>query len=385
MRFFDAHCDTIQAILEHGADFETGLWTHPQRASDAAGYDSASPGAAVTGAAATHRLHITLPAMRTAGVCCQVFAAWAWRKKYGDRAAEAALEMTRATVALCSAYPDDLLLARSGTDVEEAFAESPGAAAAGRNARIAVIPGLEGGDALDGLPERIEFFHGAGVRILTLAWADTPFCGSTYGSGTGLTPAGRELVERCETLGVMVDVSHASDRAFDEVAALAQRPFVASHSGCRAVCPNPRNLTDDMICALAQAGGVMGIPLGSAFLSPETYLREKPGMDAFFRSMEAGEASFEEAWAASEKDEATGLRPPLSWVVDHVKHAIQIGGEDCVGLGGDMDGVSSTPEGLDGVADYPRIAELLLEGGLTNAQVEKVCWRNMSRVFAGIS
>ena len=359
MNFFDTHCDTIQTVLEKGADFTTDPL-----------------------------LHVTLPSLRAAGVCCQVFAAWAWRRKYKERTFDAALNMVRATRALCDAYPDDLFLALTGADVVAACAPpaAVGAGAGGKSAggRIAVIAGLEGADALDGRPESIGLFHAEGVRILTLAWGDTPFCGSTYGSGTGLTPAGRELVERCEELGVMVDVSHASDQAFADVLAVALRPFVASHSCCRAVCPNPRNLTDGMIRALAEAGGVMGIALGSGFLSPEFYAREKPGMDAFFRAMAAGDTHFEAAWAASEKAEARPPRPPLSLVADHVKHAINVGGEDCVGLGGDMDGVNSTPLGLDGVKDYPRIAELLSRAGLTAAQVEKVCWGNMARVFQGI-
>jgi membrane dipeptidase len=247
-----------------------------------------------------------------------------------------------------------------------------------------VIAGLEGADALEGRAEAIETFHAEGVRILTLAWGDTPFCGSTYGSGAGLTALGTELVQRCEELGVMVDVSHASDQAFLDVLSVARRPFVASHSCCRTVCPNPRNLTDAMIRSLSEAGGLMGIALGSAFLSTDVYTREKPGMDAFFSAMATGEIPFDEAWAASERLEEQSPRPTLSLVAEHVKHAMNVGGEDCVGLGGDMDGVSSTPEGLDGVKDYPRIAGVLREAGLTEAQVEKVCWKNMARVFAGI-
>ena len=222
-------------------------------------------------------------------MCCQVFAAWAWRRKYAERTFDAALNLVRATRALCDSYPDDLFLALNGADIAAACAPAgaTGEGATGRSAggRTAVVAGLEGADALDGRPEDIELFHAEGVRILTLASGDTPFCGSTYGSGTGLTAAGRELVGRCEDLGVMVDVSHTSDQAFADVLAVARRPFVASHSCCRAVCPNPRNLTDPMIRSLAEAGGVMGMAFGSGFLSPEFYALQKPGMDAFFRAM----------------------------------------------------------------------------------------------------
>jgi membrane dipeptidase len=343
MKFFDAHCDTIQPVVETGADFLRDP-----------------------------KLHITLPGLRAANVCCQVFASWAWGKKYGERVFPVAMDLVRATRALCDAHPLELTPGLTGADVRDGCREG---------ARTVVIAGLEGADALEGQAERISLFYDAGVRILTLSWGDTPFCGSTYGSGSGLTPEGRELVERCEDLGVMVDVSHTSDAGFAEVLRAARRPLVASHSSCRAVCPNPRNLTDDMIRSLAEAGGVMGIALGSGFLSADFYAREKPAMDEFFRVMASGEKPFEEAWSAGRREEARPPRPPLDLVVAHVKHAIDVGGEDCVGLGGDMDGVDSTPEGLDGVKDYPKIAELLLRAGLGAEQVEKVCWGNMARVF----
>lgn len=346
MKFFDAHCDTIQPIVETGADF-----LHDPK------------------------LHVTLPALRAAGVCCQVFASWAWGKKYGERVFPVAMELVNATRTLCDAHPLELTRGLTGAGIRDGCRSG---------ARTVVIAGLEGADALEGRAERISLFYEAGVRILTLSWGDTPFCGSTYGSGSGLTAAGRELVERCEDLGMMVDVSHASDAGFADVLRTAHRPFMASHSSCRAVCPNPRNLTDDMIRALADAGGVMGIALGSGFLSPDFYAQEKPAMDQFFRVMATGEKSFEEAWSAGRQEEKRPPRPPLDLVVAHVKHAVDVGGEDSVGLGGDMDGVESTPLGLDGVKDYPKMAELLLSSGLKSAQVEKVCWRNMARVFGDV-
>ena len=171
MKFFDAHCDTIQPIVETDADF-----LHDPK------------------------LHVTLPALRAAGVCCQVFASWAWGKKYGERVFPVAMELVNATRALCQAHPLELTPGLTGAVIRDGCRDGD---------RTVVIAGLEGADALEGHAERISLFYDAGVRILTLSWGDTPFCGSTYGHGGGLTAPGRELVERCEELGVVVDVGYA--------------------------------------------------------------------------------------------------------------------------------------------------------------------------------
>lgn len=180
---------------------------------------------------------------------------------------------------------------------------------------------------------------------------------------------------------MLVDVSHASDQAFADICRVAERPFIASHSNCRSLCPNPRNLTDDMIRAIADRGGVVGISLAPGFLSPEFFAREKTVSARFFRSVAAGTASAEEAGRKSSAAVARIPSPPLESVVDHVTRAINVGGEDAVGLGGDLDGIDALPVGFETVADYPWIARLLSEAGLTEAQVDKVCYRNLARVF----
>ncbi|MCL5942186.1 MAG: membrane dipeptidase [Actinobacteria bacterium] len=343
MRFFDAHCDTIGKIRVRNGDFtaETGM-------------------------------HVTLPGLRQAGVCAQVFASWAWSGAYAGREFEVGLEMVNAVRALCETHPDDLFLATTGRAAAGACADG---------ARIAVIASLEGADPLMGNVDNLPVFHRAGVRLLTLAWSDNPFCGTVFGGRSGLTAKGFALVEACEELGIMVDVSHVSDAAFGDVRSVASKPFIASHSNCRSLCPNERNLTDDMIRTLGHCGGVMGINLGSGFLSPEFYARAKAVREEFFRSVNAGEKTFDEAGEISSVALGRIPRPPLELVVEHVRWAIAVGGEDCVGLGGDLDGVDSTPLGLDGVADYPRIAELLEKSGLSHSQVEKVCYGNFARVF----
>ncbi|MBN1320953.1 MAG: dipeptidase [Thermoleophilia bacterium] len=370
MRLFDAHCDTIGKIWETGADFTA---TSAERAG------SSSSNAQEPGSGSYHPggqgLHVTLPGMRAAGVSAQVFASWAWTERYKGHEFETAMGEVEAVRRLCGQHPEDLVLALTGAQIEQAFA------ADGSEPRIAAIPGLEGTDALLGEVDNLAAFHNAGVRILTLAWHDSPFCGSTYGGGTGLTPKGIELVEACEDAGVLIDVSHASDQAFFDICRIAKRPFIASHSNCRSLCPSPRNLTDEMIREVAERGGVIGITLAPSFLSADYYRRTKVINDEFWRTVAEGTATVDEAGKKSADAEALIPRPPLDVIADHVRHAINLGGAEAVGLGGDLDGVDALPLGFEGVEDYPRVAGLLEGAGLTPAQIEKVCYRNLARLF----
>jgi microsomal dipeptidase-like Zn-dependent dipeptidase len=374
--FFDAHCDTIGPLWEGKADFITGA-----REGAAQGRSSG-------------RLHVTLPGLRTAGICVQVFASWVWSQKYGGDELEVGLAKVEAVRRLCEGHAGDLFLARTGNEVDqacrlaaEAFRPATeskrgdGEVSSNRSQdtpRTAVIASLEAADPLQGDVDNLGIFYDAGVRLITLAWGDNAFIGSTYGDGGRLTDKGADLVTACEERGVLVDVSHASDRAFWDVCQVATRPFLASHSNCRQICPAPRNLTDDMIRALAERGGVMGITLAPSFLSTTYFEQELPLNDQFKDALIAGS---EEAMRAYAEAVAGIPRPPLDLIVDHVRHAINVGGEDAVGLGGDLDGVEVLPDGFDGVADYPRIGRLLREAGLKPAQLDKICYGNLARLF----
>ncbi|MCK5245795.1 membrane dipeptidase, partial [Candidatus Bipolaricaulota bacterium] len=154
--------------------------------------------------------------------------------------------------------------------------------------------------------------------------------------------------------------------------------FVATHSDCRSLCPSLRNLTDDMIRTLSDRGGVMGINLSPAFLDPSFAEAVKPLIEASRRA-----SSPEEQRSIREQMLAIA-RPSMDWVARHVLHAINIGGEDCIGLGGDLDGIGQTPEGIDSVVDYAKFIPLLREAGLSEGQLEKVCYKNFVRVFSEI-
>lgn len=344
--FFDAHCDTFLKVVENGADFE--------RSAD---------------------LHLTLPGLIQAGVRVQVFAAWTLAERLQGREDEVALQVVKAVKAMCAAHAERFVLVCSAVALADVAADAT---------KMGALCSLESGDPLKGDPRALDRFFDAGVRLVTLVWGDNAFCGATFGKGGGLTGKGRELVARCEELGVMVDVSHASDEGFWDVCQAATRPFVASHSNCRALCDNPRNLSDEMIRALAERGGVAGINLATGFLSGELSVKYAEHRAKVMSEPGADQLTVDEIGARMTEFNRSLARPPLSLVADHVKHFIEVGGEDCVGFGGDLDGVDALPAGLEGVADYPRLVDLLREAGLSGAQIDKVCHGNLLRVFGEV-
>jgi len=374
-RLFDAHCDTIVKIAEGGADI------------------AAAPGSETAP-------EVTLEGLHVAGVCAQVFAVFVIEARFPDATQTTALDRVERIRGLCATHPEALALVESGAEgtatIRHACEEvSPsgcggergGPPGRGGDGKTAILISLEGADPLEGDPEALREFHRRGVRLVTLAWDDNPFCGAVFGKNgagaAGLSEKGEELVALCEELDVLVDVSHASDAAFRDVCRVATKPFVASHSDCRGLCAAPRNLSDDMIRALADAGGVMGINLCPSFLSPSFYEAERRATGPLMDAWHAGRLTLDEAGEKAAAVVRSLPRPPLETVVEHVRHAIDVGGEDCVGLGGDLDGVDALPEGIDGVHDYPRLVAALRGAGLTEAQLEKVCYRNLARVFIG--
>ena len=352
MRFFDAHCDSVINALEGDLDFVRGAG----------------------------RGHIDLPRLLAAGVRVQIFAVFTslgYRpdaevdlRAYAERAIEAIHGWARTS-------GDELRIALTAADVRAAVGPQPLDAPH----PVYGLIGLEGADPLGDRADHLVDFFAAGVRNLIPAWDDNAFSGTAFGSGGSLTEEGCKLIELAEALGVMVDVSHLSDAAFQRVCRVARRPFVASHSNCRAVCPHPRNLTDDMIRTIADRGGVMGINLAATFLDPAYKGAWEAVMAPVAGAGMVAQREFEKQ--VVDQLEAIPLPAP-EWIARHVQHAIVVGGEDCVGLGGDLDGIRALPSGMAGVESYPLIPALLVGAGLTERQADKVCWGNMARVFADV-
>ena len=377
MHFFDAHCDTVMRTFDGEFDFVAGRG----------------------------RAHLDLPLLLAAGGRVQIFAVFAPASYYPDRDlrshAEEAIRrihgwaaasdgrmqaaLTAADVAECGSMGGEEYESVGGWEGGSEEGDAPAPPHSHTPAPVHALIGLEGADPLAGCAENLEHFYRLGVRNVIPAWDDNPFSGTSAGTGAGLTAEGYKLIELCEALHVMVDVSHLSDTAFGQVQARARRPFIASHSNCRTLCSSPRNLTDEQIRGLAQAGGVMGINLSPDFLAPDYHAAWGAVMaqvGATYGGVDA--ATRQKIREAAGPQWAAIPLPGIEWVGRHVQHAIAVGGEECVGLGGDLDGISFMPAGVTGVESYPFIVESLRAAGLTASQVEKVCWRNMTRVFGDV-
>jgi membrane dipeptidase len=349
-QFFDAHCDTVMRVFDGGLDFVGGQG----------------------------RAHIDLPRLLTAGHCVQLFAIFAPKSQYPERDLRAlADDIIAAIKGWVEASGERMRLVTEASHIQELCA-SEGV--------VGALLGMEGADPLEGNAEYLQHFQQAGLRSLIPAWSDNAFSGTCMGSGGPLTEEGAKLIGLAEALRVMVDVSHLSDAAFAQVCRITRRPFVASHSNCREICPSPRNLTDEQIRALAARGGVMGINLSADFLAPDYMLLwDAIAGPAYAAARLTSDPAEKRRIHDETRAKLVQLPLPLpEWIVRHVRHAIDIGGEDCIGLGGDLDGITTMPIGITGAESYPVIAERLSTAGLTAAQVEKVCWRNMARVYADI-
>ena len=226
-----------------------------------------------------------------------------------------------------------------------------------RENRVAGVLTVEEGGVLNGRPERLKKLHARGVRLITLTWNYENCIGSPNSREPeimrrGLTPFGMQTVERMNELGMIVDVSHLSDGGFWDCIKYSSKPIMASHSNARALCPHPRNLSDEMLHALGEKGGVAGVNFYGAFLRP--------------------------AGKPTEED-----RAQAEAIVRHIRHMMDRAGEDAVALGTDFDGFDreSLPSGIRGVQDMGVLWDAMKRAGFTERQIEKTAYGNVMRVL----
>ncbi len=252
--------------------------------------------------------------------------------------------------------------------------------------------GLENGSPVGGSMDRLHAFYDAGVRYMTLCHSrDNQICdscASVSGRWGGLSPFGKEVIAEMNRIGMLVDVSHISDAAFYDVIRCSRKPVVATHSCCRALSDHPRNMTDDMIRALASEGGVIQINFYPLFL------------DVDFRNilsasgiMDYGEAVEEEfikdpsdpdkraAWNEVQKALNELQRPSFKLIADHIDHVVSLVGIDHVGLGSDYDGIEVTPDGMEDISMMPRIFDELRSRGYSEADLAKIASENFFRIL----
>jgi len=328
--------------------------------------------------------HIDIPRMREGGLDGIFFSIYAPTSLTGPAVVKRSLDLIDAVREAVRKYPNDLMLATTAEDVRRAH----------RQGKIAALMGMEGGHMIDGDLRALRMYAALGVRYLTLAHSKgTGWAGSSgdVGKNDGLTDFGKDVVRELNRLGVMVDISHASDQTFYDALETSRAPLVASHSSCRAISNHPRNMTDDMIRALAKKGGVIQITYVDTFLSQELYDAE----EAVKAERAARTADIDKKFAGDEarkiqeydhlKKEFAGRMPVVSWekIVEHIDHAVKVGGVDHVGLGSDFDG-ATMPQGMEDVSQLPKITEALLRKGYSERDVRKILGENLLRVMGEV-
>lgn len=326
--------------------------------------------------------HVDFPKLRRGGVDGAFFALYVPASMGYDEGFEYAGRLLEATKAQVLANSDIAAFAFSPEDAYENKAES----------LFSVFVGLENGAPIGNDISRVKYFYDRGVRYITLCHSsDNQICDScaselkTWG---GLSPFGREVVAEMNRLGMLVDVSHVSDETFYDVLNYSSRPVVATHSCCRALADHPRNMTDDMIRALASAGGVIQINFYPVFLDYGfgTVLN-RSGIIERGESVEnqfIGDPSDPEKRRAWNKiqDELQALpRPSYKRIVDHIDHAVSLAGVDHVGLGSDFDGIEVTPDGLEDISMMPVIFDEMRLRGYSEEDMEKIAGLNFLRVM----
>ena len=336
--------------------------------------------------------HVDIPRWREGGMTGAFLAAYVSGEfaKSGGSAMKA-LEFVDLIHRLVDAHPKDLVFADSADGVRQAK----------RDGRIAVLIGIEGGHAIEDSLGALSAYQRLGVRYMTLThtntnhWADS--AGSFFGPDLydpkkpvvhdGLTDHGREVVLEMNRLGILVDVSHTSDKTTADAIAASKAPVFASHSSCRALAGMPRNVTDDQIRAIAKSGGVVMVNFSSLFLDPrsiDAYVAAKKALQPQF-------AAVRERWkddpakrdAELAKLLGTIHYPDADWtkVVDHVEHVMRVGGPQAAGLGSDFDGIEDPPIGLEDVSKLPKLTEELLRRGHSDEEVRGVLGENFLRFW----
>lgn len=326
--------------------------------------------------------HVDFPKLRKGGVDGAFFALYVPASKPEDEAYVYSHKLLDAVRASVSANSDDAAFAVSP---EQAFANK----AAGR---FSVFLGLENGSPIGHSIERLQEFHDAGVRYITLCHSrDNQICdscASASGHWGGLSPFGKELVKSMNDMGMLVDVSHISDNAFYDVIECSSMPVVATHSCCRALAAHPRNMTDDMIRTLADKGGVMQINFYPLFLdSGFSEILSSSGIMGYGEKIEEefikdpSDPDKRRAWNKVQDELQSLARPSFRRIADHIDHAVEIAGIDHVGLGSDFDGIEVTPAGLDDISFMPVLLDELSARGYSAADISKIAGENFFRVM----
>ena len=333
--------------------------------------------------------HISLDKAKAGNLGAEFFSIWVDPDTNRGHFARHTLDLIDSVYEQAAHHPDRMMMAFSVADIEHAH----------RQHKLAALLGIEGGHSIENDIRLLRDFYRLGVRYMTLSWSNTNEWADSSGDindpkiehHNGLTEGGKQIVQEMNRLGMLVDISHVADKTFYDAIAISKAPLIASHSSARALTNHPRNMTDDMLRAIAKNGGVVQVNFYSAFIdenyrkAAEAQAKDRDAaVKAYTDKMKADgktvsyidEDRIEREWAAKLP------RPPLSSLIDHIDHIAKVAGIDHVGLGSDFDGVSGeTPEGIDSAADLPKITQALLDRGYSANDIRKILGGNILRVF----
>jgi membrane dipeptidase len=334
--------------------------------------------------------HMTdIPRMKKGGMGGQFFAVFVSAAFVeGNHAANRTLQMIDTVKHdIVERYPGDFLLATTAADVRRAH----------REGKMAALLGIEGGHAIEDSLRLLRRYYDEGVRYMTLThsnsnhWADSS--GDPNQPKHGLSDFGKDVVREMNRLGMMVDISHVADTTFWAALETSRAPLIASHSSCRAISPAPRNMTDEMIVALAKKGGVVQINFSCDFLSPETFRanaaiadKARAIRDSLIPKYANDPNGLRKAMQEARQQIGAGDSPraTLADVVKHINRVVALAGVDAVGLGSDFDGIGCAPVDLDSVDKWPNLTRALLEEGYTAGEIRKIYGENILRVMEAV-
>jgi len=359
----DTHADTPQRFLDEGFDIGS---TDPNDIG-----------------------HISLLKARRGNLGAEFFSIWVEPETNQGHFAKHTFDLIDSVYEQAARHPDRMMMAFSTTDIERAHREH----------KLAALMGIEGGHSIEADIHLLRDYYRLGVRYMTLSWSNTNEWADSSGDvndpkiqhHNGLTDFGKQVVLEMNRLGMMVDISHVADKTFWDAIATTKAPVIASHSSARALVDAPRNMTDDMLKAVAKNGGVVQVNFFNGFIDENFRKAEeaqRPDQEAarqkYMAQMksEGKEVSYIELDRIEREFIAKIPRPPLKSLIDHIDHIAKVAGVDHVGLGSDFDGVSgATPQGIDSAADLPKITQALLDRGYSAEDIHKILGGNLMRVF----
>jgi membrane dipeptidase len=359
----DTHADTPQRFLDEGFDIGS---TDPNDLGQ-----------------------LSLDKAKRGNLGAEFFSIWVDPETNQGHFAQHTFDLIDSVYEQAARHPDRIMMAFSVADIERAHKEH----------KLAALMGIEGGHSIENDMHLLRDYYRLGVRYMTLSWSNTNEWADSSGDindpkvqhHNGLTDFGKQVVLEMNRLGMMVDISHVADKTFWDTIAVSKAPVIASHSSARALTNAPRNMTDDMLRAVAKNGGVVQVNFFSGFLDEdyrkamEAQSKDQGGaLQKYVDSLKAEgkPVNYIEINRLQREWMAKIPRPPFKALIDHIDHIAKVAGIDHVGLGSDFDGVSgATPAGIDSAADLPKITQALLDRGYSADDIKKILGGNILRVF----